>query len=70
MPDLSFARLRIELRQQGFQSAARVLHQSQGRIERGLGGRPEVPVLRVYTSELAHSSVEKAAIALHILATA
>jgi aromatic-L-amino-acid decarboxylase len=32
--------------------------------ERGMAGRPDLPVLRVYTSELAHSSVEKAALAL------
>jgi aromatic-L-amino-acid decarboxylase len=31
---------------------------------RGLAGRPEVPRLRVYVSEHAHSSIEKAAIAL------
>ncbi len=32
--------------------------------QRGLAGRPDVPMLRVYTSEHAHSSVEKAAISL------
>ena len=32
--------------------------------QRGLAGRPDVPMLRIYTSEHAHSSVEKAAIAL------
>jgi aromatic-L-amino-acid/L-tryptophan decarboxylase len=32
--------------------------------QRGLAGRPDVPLLRVYTSEQAHSSVEKAAITL------
>jgi aromatic-L-amino-acid/L-tryptophan decarboxylase len=32
--------------------------------QRGLAGRPDVPMLRVYTSEHAHSSVEKGAIAL------
>ncbi|MFW5933861.1 MAG: pyridoxal phosphate-dependent decarboxylase family protein, partial [Actinomycetota bacterium] len=32
--------------------------------QRGLAGRPDVPLLRVYTSTHAHSSVEKAAIAL------
>jgi len=32
--------------------------------QRGLAGRPDLPLLRVYTSEQAHSSVEKAAIAL------
>jgi aromatic-L-amino-acid/L-tryptophan decarboxylase len=32
--------------------------------QRGLAGRTDVPPLRVYTSEHAHSSVEKAAIAL------
>lgn len=31
---------------------------------RGLGGRPEVPPMRIYASEQAHSSVEKAAIML------
>jgi aromatic-L-amino-acid/L-tryptophan decarboxylase len=34
--------------------------------EEGLAGRPEVPRLRLYTSEQAHSSIEKAAIALGI----
>jgi aromatic-L-amino-acid/L-tryptophan decarboxylase len=34
--------------------------------ERGMAGRSDLPVLRVYTSELAHSSVEKAALALGI----
>jgi aromatic-L-amino-acid decarboxylase len=33
---------------------------------RGLCGRPEVPVLRIYASDQAHSSVEKAAITLGI----
>ncbi|MDZ7261729.1 MAG: pyridoxal-dependent decarboxylase [candidate division KSB1 bacterium] len=32
--------------------------------EQGLAGRPEVPRLRLYTSEQAHSSIEKAAIVL------
>ncbi|MEX0952916.1 MAG: pyridoxal-dependent decarboxylase [Nitriliruptoraceae bacterium] len=32
--------------------------------QRGLAGRADVPLLRVYTSEQAHSSVEKAAITL------
>ena len=32
--------------------------------QRGLAGRPDLPLLRVYTSQEAHSSVEKAAIAL------
>ena len=32
--------------------------------QRGLSGRPEIPELRVYTSDQAHSSVDKAAIAL------
>ena len=32
--------------------------------EKGMAGRADLPVLRVYTSELAHSSVEKGAIAL------
>lgn len=34
--------------------------------EEGLAGRPEVPRLRIYTSEQAHSSIEKGAIALGI----
>lgn len=34
--------------------------------QRGLGGRSDVPRLRLYTSELAHSSVEKDAIVLGI----
>lgn len=33
---------------------------------RGLSGRPEVPVLTVYTSDQAHSSIDKAAIVLGI----
>jgi aromatic-L-amino-acid/L-tryptophan decarboxylase len=33
---------------------------------RGLCGRPEVPVLRIYASDQAHSSVEKAAITLGV----
>ncbi len=32
--------------------------------ERGMAGRPDLPALRLYTSEQAHSSVEKAAIVL------
>jgi aromatic-L-amino-acid/L-tryptophan decarboxylase len=32
--------------------------------QRGLAGRPELPLLRIYTSTEAHSSVEKAAITL------
>ena len=32
--------------------------------QRGLAGRPDLPLLRIYTSQDAHSSVEKAAIAL------
>ncbi len=32
--------------------------------QRGLAGRPDLPLLRIYTSEEAHSSVEKAAITL------
>lgn len=32
--------------------------------QRGLAGRPDLPMLRIYTSQEAHSSVEKAAIAL------
>ena len=34
--------------------------------ERGMAGRSDLPTLRVYTSELAHSSVEKGALALGI----
>lgn len=34
--------------------------------EEGLAGRPDIPHLRLYTSEQAHSSVEKAAIILGI----
>jgi aromatic-L-amino-acid decarboxylase len=34
--------------------------------ERGLLGRPELPVFRIYTSDQAHSSVEKAAVMLGI----
>jgi aromatic-L-amino-acid decarboxylase len=34
--------------------------------ERGMAGRPDLPVLRVYTSVQAHSSVDKAALALGI----
>jgi aromatic-L-amino-acid decarboxylase len=34
--------------------------------EEGLAGRPELPRLRLYTSEQAHSSIEKAAIVLGI----
>jgi len=34
--------------------------------QRGLAGRPELPVLRIYFSEHAHSSVDKAAITLGI----
>ena len=34
--------------------------------QRGLAGRPDLPVLRVYLSEHAHSSVDKAAITLGI----
>ncbi len=34
--------------------------------ERGMAGRPELPVLRVYTSSHAHSSIEKGALALGI----
>jgi aromatic-L-amino-acid decarboxylase len=34
--------------------------------EKGLGGRDDLPKLRVYTSEEAHSSIEKAAIVLGI----
>jgi aromatic-L-amino-acid decarboxylase len=42
----------------------------EGRVpearERGLCGRPEVPPLRIYASDQAHSSIEKAAIMLGI----
>ncbi|MEP6936731.1 MAG: pyridoxal-dependent decarboxylase [Chthoniobacterales bacterium] len=34
--------------------------------ERGIAGRPELPVFRIYASDQAHSSVEKAAIALGV----
>ena len=34
--------------------------------QRGMAGRPDVPVLRIYQSEHAHSSVDKAAITLGI----
>ena len=34
--------------------------------ELGMAGRPELPVLRIYTSEHAHSSIEKGALALGI----
>jgi aromatic-L-amino-acid decarboxylase len=34
--------------------------------ERGMAGRTDLPTLRVYTSELAHSSVEKGALALGV----
>ncbi|MDZ7331695.1 MAG: pyridoxal-dependent decarboxylase [candidate division KSB1 bacterium] len=34
--------------------------------EKGLAGRPELPLLRMYTSDQAHSSIEKAAIVLGI----
>jgi aromatic-L-amino-acid decarboxylase len=34
--------------------------------EKGMAGRPDLPVLRVYASELAHSSAEKGALALGI----
>jgi aromatic-L-amino-acid decarboxylase len=34
--------------------------------ERGMAGRPDLPVLRVYASEHAHSSIDKAALALGI----
>ena len=34
--------------------------------QRGLLGRPDLPVLRIYTSDQAHSSVEKAAVVLGI----
>jgi aromatic-L-amino-acid/L-tryptophan decarboxylase len=34
--------------------------------QRGMAGRPDLPMLRIYTSEHAHSSIEKAAITLGI----
>ena len=34
--------------------------------QRGMAGRPDLPMLRVYTSEQAHSSIEKGAITLGI----
>ena len=45
-------------------AAARELDPALRVREEGLAGRPEVPRLRVYCSEEAHSSVEKAAVAL------
>ncbi len=45
-------------------AAARELQSDLRLREEGLAGRPEVPRLRVYCSEEAHSSVDKAAITL------
>lgn len=45
-------------------AAAREADPSLHIRERGLAGRPEIPRLRIYCSEEAHSSVDKAAIAL------
>ncbi len=45
-------------------AAAREAHPGLAIRQRGLAGRPEIPPLRVYTSGQAHSSVDKAAIAL------
>jgi aromatic-L-amino-acid decarboxylase len=45
-------------------AAARELHSDLRLREEGLAGRPEVPRLRIYCSEEAHSSVDKAAITL------
>jgi aromatic-L-amino-acid decarboxylase len=45
-------------------AAARERDPALGVREHGLAGRPEVPRLRIYCSEQAHSSVDKAAITL------
>ena len=45
-------------------AAAREAHPELEIRERGMAGRKDLPMLRVYTSELAHSSVEKGALAL------
>lgn len=45
-------------------AAAREMDPTLGIRQRGMAGRPELPRLRVYCSEHAHSSVDKAAITL------
>jgi aromatic-L-amino-acid/L-tryptophan decarboxylase len=45
-------------------AAARESHPELAVRERGLAGRPDVPVMRVYASEQVHSSIDKAAITL------
>jgi aromatic-L-amino-acid decarboxylase len=45
-------------------AAAREAHPELEIRSRGLAGRPDLPVLRVYTSSEAHSSVDRAAITL------
>ena len=45
-------------------AAARAAHPELAIREKGMAGRPELPRLRIYTSDQAHSSVEKAAITL------
>jgi aromatic-L-amino-acid/L-tryptophan decarboxylase len=45
-------------------AAARESRPELGVRERGLAGRPDVPVMRVYASEQAHSSIDKGAITL------
>jgi aromatic-L-amino-acid/L-tryptophan decarboxylase len=45
-------------------AAAREMHSDLRLREEGLAGRPEVPRMRIYCSEEAHSSVDKAAITL------
>lgn len=45
-------------------AAAREARSELAIRERGMAGRPDLPVLRVYTSEQSHSSVDKAAITL------
>lgn len=47
-------------------AAARERDPSLGIRHEGMGGRPEVPRMRIYCSEHAHSSVDKAAITLGI----
>ena len=47
-------------------AAAREAIPDAGIREKGMAGRPDLPALRMYASENAHSSVEKAAIALGI----
>ena len=45
-------------------AAAREAKPELGIREKGMAGRPDLPTMRVYTSELSHSSVEKGALAL------